>query len=126
MRQILVIEDEDDLRNVMTTALTQAGYGVMAAPNGRVGLEQFRAEPCDLVITDILMPERDGIEVVLALRKEFPTVPVIAISGNSSYSPVYLHTVDKLGAHKVLAKPFGIPVLLAAVEAALSPDKKLV
>lgn len=124
MYRILVIEDEDDLRGVMVTALKQAGYAVTAAADGREGLEQFRAEPCDLVVTDIVMPERDGIEVVLALRTEYPAVPVIAISGYSSYSPVYLHTVDKLGARKVLAKPFGVPALLTAVREALSADAK--
>jgi CheY-like chemotaxis protein len=116
MARILVIEDDDMMRDVVTTALTLAGHIVFAAANGAEGVKQFRHEPADLVITDMVMPGRDGIETVIALRKEYDDVPIIAMSGLSSHSPTYLQLAERLGARRTLAKPFPVSYLLKAVD----------
>lgn len=81
MKRILMIEDDDDQRELFKMVLEQAGYDVTEAPDGKVGLQRFYQQPYELVITDIFMPEKEGLETILELKKEFPTVKTIAISG---------------------------------------------
>lgn len=119
MSRILVIEDEDLIRRVLVTALTRAGHEVVEAPDGRAGLKIVRSQRLDLVITDVVMPEQDGLEVMMAMRREFPTTPLIAMSGAPQNMPLYLGFAAKLGATSTLAKPFTIPELFAVVDTAL-------
>jgi CheY-like chemotaxis protein len=128
MATILLIEDDDLFRPTLAWALRNAGYTVQEACNGRDAMEQFRAARPDVVVTDILMPEREGIETIRELRRLDPSVRVIAMSGSSKHSPLYLEAARLLGARRVLAKPFGhvailglISELLAAPES--QPDK---
>ena len=121
MSSILVIEDDDLIRRVVVTALQKIGHQVIDAPNGRAGLKIIRAQRLDLVITDVVMPEQDGLEVMMIMKREFPSTPLIAISGAAQNAPLYLGFATKLGATHVLAKPFTLSDLFKTVEAALAP-----
>jgi CheY-like chemotaxis protein len=117
MARILVIDDDANIRYTLRQMLTHAGHEVLEAPDGADGLRIFRQQRPDLVITDIFMPERDGLEVILALKREFPTMKIIAISGGGQYSDVeYLTISKKLGADLMLRKPFSRRDVLAALQ----------
>lgn len=81
MAQILVIADDAHVRLVLRQVLERAGYTVREAANGREGLQRYRTTPTELVMTDILMPEQEGLETIPALRRELPAVKILAISG---------------------------------------------
>src|SRR4051812_13152238 len=120
MTRILVIDDDATIRTVIDRVLTRAGYEVVLAENGANGLEQHRAKPVNLIITDLFMPDREGLETIIELRRDFPTMPVVAISGDKSTSGNMLTAAAKLGATKVLEKPFDSKTLLGAVQDALA------
>ena len=116
MARILLIEDDDSVRTLLFLALVHVGHTVIEARNGREGLNLFRSAPFDLVITDIVMPEKEGFEVLMKIRKRNPSLKIIAISGGGLHNAAhYLHTAKLLGAAKVLAKPFSNEELMAAV-----------
>lgn len=117
MSRVLVIDDNQDMRELMQVILDGAGYTVEVACDGEAGLSCQRAQPADLVITDIFMPNQDGIETIAQLRKEFPSLKVLAISGGSRRGKAdgYLLTAREIGAHVVLPKPFDQQELLRAV-----------
>lgn len=116
MARVLVVDDEHLLRTMLRSALERAGYEVEEAPEGKTALERFRLSPADVVITDIVMPEKDGIETIIEMRREFPDVKIIAISGGGRLSPDgYLTAAEKLGAQRVFSKPVRIAPLLQAV-----------
>lgn len=118
--KILVIDDDDLVRRTLETTLLRAGYEVVTAPEGERGLKLLESESPDVVITDILMPGKEGIETIIALRRSHAKLPVIAISGGGpSRKMEYLHIARELGATKVLPKPFSNKDLLAAVAEAL-------
>lgn len=101
--------------------MEQAGFRVSEGRSGREGLLRYRAAPADVVVMDILMPDQDGLEAIIELRREFPDVKVIAITGGSSKMnvPDFLDVAKVLGAKRTLHKPFSQAVFLAAVEAEL-------
>jgi CheY-like chemotaxis protein len=105
-KKILLIDDEEDIRNIMRIILERAGYEVLDASNGREGLRIYHQTYPDLVITDILMPEMEGLETIIALRRENPNVRIIAISGGGQCGHDYLPISLKLGALLTIAKPF--------------------
>ena len=116
MATILVIEDEREVREYLVEMLGRAGHQVRAAANGRDGVAMFRAEPAQVVITDIIMPEKDGIETILDLRRQHPRLKVIAISGGGRSTPEnYLHSARLLGADRAFRKPFANEEILSAV-----------
>ncbi len=118
---ILVIDDEPQVREAMQQILQQHGYGVVAARNGREGISSVAASMPDLVITDLFMPESDGIGTIRALRKSHPDIPVIAISGGGpSGGDQYLRIARELGARASLQKPFSVHELLETVREALA------
>ncbi len=120
MARILVIDDDKGIRNMLKVLLERAGHEITEAVDGREGIEKFRTNPTDLIITDVVMPEKDGIEVMLELKREFPGVRVIVISGGGVVPPeYYLECVKGLGAAYTLEKPFDVDVLLATVEMSL-------
>src|SRR6185369_2584061 len=88
--RLLLIDDDPILREVLAMALVQAGYTVVHAESGRQGTALFRATPADLVITDLVMPDREGIETIVTLHRERPDLPIIAMSGGAVRSPLYL------------------------------------
>ena len=123
MARILLIDDDDLLREILAKALTQAGHVVIEAREGREGVELFRAAPVDLVLTDIIMPDREGLETIIALRRELPRLPIIAMSGGNNNSPFYLKLAAQLGAQRRLAKPFTPALLLRTIENVLAETR---
>jgi CheY-like chemotaxis protein len=115
--QILIVEDDDELRSVLREVLEREGYGVAEAADGKAAMELQRLTGADLVITDIIMPEMDGIETIMALRKGFPWVKIIAMSGGHRAGPrAFLNLAKALGAHRTLHKPFIFEDMLDAVD----------
>ena len=121
MASVLIVDDEDQLRTLMRETLKEAGYRVTEARDGAEALLQYRTAPADLVIMDILMPNQDGLETTVTLRREFPNVKVIAITGGSDMIGIlnFLDVAKMLGAHRVLQKPFDMKALLDTVQAEL-------
>ncbi len=116
MERILVIDDEVQIRTMLRQQLERASYDVAVAPDGKVGMELHREEPADLVIVDLLMPSKDGIETIKELTREFPEVRIIAMSGGGHIGPeAYLDMAKKLGAKRTLKKPIERQELLEAV-----------
>jgi two-component system response regulator (stage 0 sporulation protein F) len=114
MASILIIDDEEIIRALLRSVLEAAGYEVTEAANGRIGLELYRQNPRDLVITDILMPELNGLDMLLELTREFLRAKVIAISGAGEGKNV-LDVAKLLGARQTFQKPFSVAKLLGAV-----------
>jgi CheY-like chemotaxis protein len=121
MPSVLVVDDEDQIRQLIRETLEQAGYEVQEARDGKEGLERYRTKPADLVIMDILMPDQDGLESIMTLRREFPTSRVIAITGGSDMIGIlnFLDVAKMLGARRTLQKPFEMKTLLDAAAAEL-------
>lgn len=121
MPSILVVDDEDQIRRLIRETLEQAGYQVTEARDGKEALTQCRQAQADLIIMDILMPDQDGLETTSRLRREFPDVKVIAITGGSEMVGTlnFLDVAKMLGAHRTLQKPFEMKALLDAVQSEL-------
>jgi DNA-binding NtrC family response regulator len=116
MASILIIDDDAQFRSMLRQRLERAGYEVLEAPDGRVGMRVFREERAHLVITDIVMPEKEGLETIGALRRERPDVKIVAVSGGGWIGPQgYLHMAKVLGAHHTFSKPFDWSEMLDAV-----------
>lgn len=117
MARILVIEDDDILRALMRKMLTRSGYEVVEAADGSCATQLYREHAIDLIITDLFMPDKEGMEVIRDLRKENPEAKIIAISGGSSFDSIdYLDVARLIGAAMTLNKPFGSRELLEAVQ----------
>ena len=116
MPRILLIEDQDLIRSLLRDTLELAGHTVIEARNGVEGLDLFRQAGADLVITDIVMPHKGGLGVVMALREQVPPVNIIAISGAGDSAEDYLDLAYRMGAVKVLLKPFTAAALIAAID----------
>ncbi|SRR6266513_1759780 len=114
MATILCIDDEEPVRRLFQVALEGAGYRVLTAENGRLGLRLLEHQEVDLIFVDIFMPEMDGVEVIPLLRKTRPASKIMAITGGSGRRN-YLDMVKHLGAHDTLMKPFSLQELLDAV-----------
>jgi CheY-like chemotaxis protein len=116
MARILIIDDDRQARNVLQQILTRTGYEVIEAPDGVEGVRLFRTTPSDLVITDILMPEKEGLETIRELRQISPQVKIIAISGGGERGTLnFLHIAEKLGAQCTVRKPFSRQELVDTV-----------
>lgn len=117
LKRILVIDDEPTALDLLRRILEMKGYEVAVAKNGQEGVELFQQYPCDLVITDMVMPIKDGLQTILDLRLEAPQLPVIAISGGGTISKErYLAVAGYLDRVITIAKPFAIEQIIAAVE----------
>ena len=127
MAKIIVIDDEQDIRVTLKEVLKRAGFDVEVASNAEDGLNLLRDNGADLVITDIIMPGKDGVDTVYDIRMEFPSTPVIVISGGGNVTPMeykpsaistsaYLASAHSAGADITLTKPFERDELLAAVK----------
>lgn len=116
MGSILLIDDSDGLRELMAAALERDGHKVMQAADGKAGIDMMRGQHIDLLITDIVMPNQDGLVTLQLARKMQPELKVIVISGDSPrFTALYLDIAQKFGATKTLRKPFSLPDFLAAV-----------
>ena len=122
MARVLVLDDDPLIQATLPMLLREHGYDVSTATNGKLGLRLLQTERIDLVLTDVLMPEADGIEVVRDVVKNHPTIALVAMSGGSSRLPGTdaVHLTRLLGAHAVLLKPFGEEDLLEAMRKALA------
>lgn len=120
MNSILIIDDEAPIRSMLRLILERAGYNVIEAPDGIEGIRRYRQQPADLIITDLIMPNKDGIGMIIELKKEFPEVKIIAMSGGGLNRPDgYLKGARKLGACHTLSKPIDREELLRVVKDAL-------
>ncbi len=122
MARILVIEDEAPVQMLLTELLSRRKYDVQSVNNGEDGLKKLKDEHFDLVITDIFMPLKDGLEVIKELHKYYPHVKIIAISGGGRYGIKYLDLAVFLGAHVSIAKPFETSDILDSVERLLGTE----
>lgn len=115
-RRALVIDDDDLVRATIVSILESAGYAVIQAEDGQRGLQLFQLHAVDLVVTDILMPTKEGIETIAAIRQQDRAVRIIAISGGGAIGAAsVLDAAQHLGADAVLSKPFSKAALLAKV-----------
>jgi CheY-like chemotaxis protein len=118
---ILVVDDEPGIRELLCMMLEAAGHTVVAAEDGIQAPKILASQPVQVVITDLLMPERDGLEFISEVRKKFPAVKIIAMSGGGHIArDSYLRIAKNLGAHILLEKPFSQSGVLGAIEAVLS------
>ena len=117
MARILVIDDDDQVRVMLEEMLRRAGHEVITATDGDDGLKTFRKDPTDLVITDIFMPEKEGLAAIQELRSEFPAVRIIALSGGGKFRRFdFLETAQQFGAAATLRKPVEWEELIETVD----------
>jgi len=120
MGKILVIDDEENIREILKEMLEIDGHEVIVATNGKEGLNATNANHFDVVITDIFMPEEDGIEIIMKMKKNDPGMKIIAISGGGYFDPAgSLKTAELLGAKYTINKPFDMQDLLSKVNSLL-------
>ena len=116
-KRILIIDDERPVRVILKKMFEDKEFHITTASNGKEGMILFREKPFDLVITDIIMPEKEGIEVINELKTDYPDVPIIAISGGGQNAPGhYLEVAKILGADSIFEKPIERKKLLNAVK----------
>lgn len=114
---ILLIDDDEAFRFILSTMLEDEKHEVVEAPNGVVAAEMFRKKPADIIITDIFMPEKDGIETIMELKSYSQKVKIIAISGGGGRGNLdYLEYAKNFGADAILKKPFKQEALLQAIK----------
>ena len=117
MSVILIIEDDKDHREMLKTALTRKDHIVLEAENGKEALIHFKQGVTDLVITDLIMPEEDGLKVIMKIREMKNDIKVIAISGGGIAGPgSYLNLAKALGADLIFSKPFSISDLTSKID----------
>jgi two-component system, chemotaxis family, chemotaxis protein CheY len=120
MATILIIDDDKQVRDLLRQVLEEEGYTVITSHNGEDGLTRYRNQPADLIVLDILMPDKEGLETILDLRREFPQVKIIAMSGGSERAKLNLLDLAKrLGAQCTLHKPFQINTFTEMVRTVL-------
>src|SRR4051812_35399567 len=116
MARILLVDDDDLLRNALRLTLGKMGHHVHEARNGNEALRLFAAEPPDLVLTDIIMPEKEGLETILELKRLHPTVKIIAMSGGGRATDIdYLKIARQMGVARTLHKPFSSDAMATAI-----------
>ena len=119
--RILIVDDDVQIRNMLRQMLELEGYEVMDAPDGKEALRLYLENPIDLIITDIIMPEKEGIEIIMELRRQFPDVKIIAISGGGRLDPAqYLRIAKSAGVQYAFAKPVEREELFKAVRELLN------
>jgi len=115
--RILVVDDNEQMRELLRVILERAGHEIAEAANGKVAMNLLKTVPADLVITDIIMPEMEGIDLIMTIRTRYPGVRIIAISGGGRIDPnVCLNMAGKLGADRILQKPFGKSTILSIIK----------
>ena len=123
MAGILIVEDDEELREMISISLKRRKYTVIEAANGREAIIRFKPAITDLIVTDLIMPEEDGLKVIMKLREIKPNLKVIAISGGGKAGPAsYLNLARALGADAIYSKPFSLNDLIAKIEELLSNE----
>jgi DNA-binding response OmpR family regulator len=126
MPGILLVEDDKELREMLKLSLTRMNFTVFEAENGKDAITHFKPSITDLVVTDIIMPEEDGLKVVIKLRELKPSIKIIAISGGGKVGPgSYLNLAKALGADAIYSKPFSINELIARIEELLMNEQHI-
>ena len=121
MKSILIIEDDDNFRSLLKALLEVDGYNIIEASNGRYAFKILQKESPDLIITDLIMDDIEGIEIIMKVKEDSPKKPIIAISGGGSIGPEdYLESAKDLGADQTFSKPFTSEEMLDAVKKLLS------
>lgn len=117
MKKILIIDDEHYILMMLKKMLERAGYEIELASNGNEGLDLFRKSPSDLVITDIIMPEKEGLETIREMKRIQPQMKIIAMSGGGKISAEnYLETAKIFGASRIIEKPFTQQTMVSSVK----------
>jgi DNA-binding NtrC family response regulator len=117
---ILLVDDDADVRNVLAQMLESGGYRVFEAEDGKQAVAEARRQPIDLLITDLVMPEQEGIETIKLLRREYPAMKIIAMSG--AFGGDFLTVAGYLGATETLQKPLHLDTILSTVERVLNSE----
>ena len=121
MPGVLLVEDDKELREMLKMSLLRRSFTVLEAENGKDAITHFKPLITDLVVTDLIMPEEDGLKVIMKLREIKPSLKVIAISGGGKAGPgSYLNLAKALGADAIYSKPFSLNDLVAKIEDLLS------
>ncbi|OHC76111.1 MAG: hypothetical protein A3G18_05680 [Rhodospirillales bacterium RIFCSPLOWO2_12_FULL_58_28] len=116
MTHVLVIDDEEMVRKTIKMILEKVGFEVSLAGNGKQGMEMVVSRPPELIITDMIMPEMDGVETTMEIRSKYPDIKIVAISGGGRVHNLdFLKYAKEMGAHAILPKPFTKEELLGAV-----------
>lgn len=124
--RILLVDDDVAIRDLYKEALEEEGFTVSTASDGALALRSLKNEPFDLVISDVVMPEKEGIELLSEIRKSFPSLPVIIYSGKFKSGPLdILDLAKRLGAEEVLAKPFRLNELICSVQRVVNKNHPL-
>jgi CheY-like chemotaxis protein len=124
MAGVLIVEDEKELREMLKISLIRRKYTVLEAGNGKEAIIHFKPSITDLVVTDLIMPEEDGLKVIMKLRELKPSIKIIAISGGGKAGPgSYLNLAKALGADAIYSKPFSINDLIAKIEELLKIEQ---
>ena len=118
-RSVLIVDDDPQVLRLLRKALSKAGYYVAEASDGRSAMNRIRQCEVDVMVTDLVMPGQEGMETITQLRREFPQVKIVAISGAANGR--YLRICELLGANAVLQKPFQPKMLVDAIESLLPP-----
>ncbi len=122
MPRILIVDDEADIRSLVKEILEVSGYAVDEAQDGNAAMRAMERARADLVITDMLMPDKEGLETMREIRSGFPGVKIIAISGGGLIGPEsYLTLAKSLGADRTFTKPFDLNAILQAIEELIGP-----
>ena len=118
-KRVLVVDDDAEMRGAVARILSEAGYVVEQAVDGDAAVQAQRARPADVVITDVFMPTRDGLETIQYFHAQYPAVPIIAMTGGSPTGKIdeYLQVARVAGARATLRKPFAAQALLDSVSA---------
>ncbi len=122
---VLVVDDNPALRGIVSTLLKAEGYAPSSVANGNEGLESLKRQPVDVILTDILMPQKDGLEFIEEVRESLPFLPIIAYSGGGTWlkEDYCLKAAKSLGANVTMRKPFGLQELLDAIHEAICPSE---
>jgi CheY-like chemotaxis protein len=124
MSGILIIDDDKELREMLKVSLLRRNYVIMEAENGKEAISHFKPQVTDLVITDLIMPEEDGLKVVIKLREIKPSIKIIAISGGGKAGPgSYLNLAKALGADAIFSKPFSVNDLVMKIRDLLEDEQ---
>lgn len=124
MPGILIVEDDKEIREMLKLSLLRSNYTVLEAENGKDAIVHFKPLLTDLVVTDLIMPEEDGLKVVIKLKELKPSIKIIAISGGGKVGPAsYLNLAKALGADAIYTKPFLINDLIAKIEELLDNEQ---
>ena len=124
MPGILIVEDDKELREMLIMSLIRRGFTVLEAENGKEAITHFKPLLTDVVVTDLIMPEEDGLKVVIKLRELKPSIKIIAISGGGKVGPgSYLNLAKALGADAIYSKPFSINDLTLKIEQLLDNEQ---